>query len=135
MSRLYRLAVSGKLPTNELTQLVYSLKEIRNAIEAEKEAAVLDMPVGSYGDIVVWSVPPGSVADPRTGLITTPSGEAVSPQPFTAYEGTPDWTRAALPDQSQTIAEPLPVVELPDDGKVTRLDSWKRADDDPAGVV
>ena len=98
MSRLYRLAVSGKLPTNELTQLVYSLKEIRNAIEAEKEAAVLDMPVGSYGDLVVWSVPPGSIADVKTGLITTPSGAPVDPLPFTPFEPTHDWTRQ-LTDQ------------------------------------
>ena len=125
MSRLYRLAVSGKLPTNELTQLVYSLKEIRNAIEAEKEATVLDMPVGSFGDIIVLSVPRGSVADTRTGLVTTPGGDAVTCQPCEPYIGTPALTMLTAPIDTT----PLEVVEIEPDPKVTRLDSYRDRDD------
>jgi hypothetical protein len=35
MARLYRLALNGKLPADELTRLVYTLKEIRACLEAE----------------------------------------------------------------------------------------------------
>ena len=35
MARLYRLALNGKMPTDELTRLIYTLKEIRACLEAE----------------------------------------------------------------------------------------------------
>ena len=35
MARLYRLALNGKLPCDELTRLIYTLKEIRACLEAE----------------------------------------------------------------------------------------------------
>ena len=35
MARLYRLALNGRIPTDELTRLVYTLKEIRCCLEAE----------------------------------------------------------------------------------------------------
>src|SRR6188768_1188141 len=35
MARLYRLALSNKLPCDELTRLIYTLKEIRACLEAE----------------------------------------------------------------------------------------------------
>jgi hypothetical protein len=35
MGRLYRLSLNGKLPSDDLTRLVYTLKEIRACIEAE----------------------------------------------------------------------------------------------------
>jgi hypothetical protein len=35
MGRLYRLALNGKIPTDELTRLIYTLKEIRSCIESE----------------------------------------------------------------------------------------------------
>src|SRR6476660_677434 len=35
MARLYRLALNGKIPADELTRLVYTLKEIRCCLESE----------------------------------------------------------------------------------------------------
>ena len=35
MARLYRLALNGKLPTDELTRFVFTLKEIRCCLESE----------------------------------------------------------------------------------------------------
>ena len=35
MARLYRLALNGKIPCDELTRLVYTLKEIRCCLESE----------------------------------------------------------------------------------------------------
>src|SRR5262245_17064765 len=35
MARLYRLALNGRIPCDELTRLTYVLKEIRACIEAE----------------------------------------------------------------------------------------------------
>ena len=35
MGRLYRLALNGRLPSDELSRLVYTLKEIRACLEAE----------------------------------------------------------------------------------------------------
>ena len=35
MARLYRLALNGRMPSDELTRLIYTLKEIRACLEAE----------------------------------------------------------------------------------------------------
>ncbi len=35
MGRLYRMSLNGKLPSDELTRLVYVLKEIRACLESE----------------------------------------------------------------------------------------------------
>jgi hypothetical protein len=35
MARLYRLALNGRIASDELTRLVYTLKEIRACLEAE----------------------------------------------------------------------------------------------------
>jgi hypothetical protein len=35
MGRLYRLSLNGRLPADELTKLVFTLREIRVCIEAE----------------------------------------------------------------------------------------------------
>jgi hypothetical protein len=35
MARLYRLALNGRIPCDELTRLVYTLKEIRCCLESE----------------------------------------------------------------------------------------------------
>ena len=35
MSRLYRLALNGRIPSDELTRLIYTRKEIRACLEAE----------------------------------------------------------------------------------------------------
>ena len=35
MARLYRLALNGRIPSDEMTRFVYVLKEIRACLEAE----------------------------------------------------------------------------------------------------
>jgi len=35
MARLYRLALNGRIRSDELTRLIYALKEIRTCLEAE----------------------------------------------------------------------------------------------------
>jgi hypothetical protein len=35
MARLYRLALNGKIPSDEMTRFIYALKEIRACLEAE----------------------------------------------------------------------------------------------------
>ncbi len=35
MSRLYRAALNGRIPSDEMTRYIYALKEIRAALEAE----------------------------------------------------------------------------------------------------
>ena len=35
MARLYRLALNGRIPSDEMTRFIYALKEIRACIEAE----------------------------------------------------------------------------------------------------
>jgi hypothetical protein len=42
MARLYRLGLNGKIESGELTRLVYVLKEVRAAIEAEKLIDIQD---------------------------------------------------------------------------------------------
>ena len=35
MARLYRLALNGRIPADEMTRFIYALKEIRACLEAE----------------------------------------------------------------------------------------------------
>jgi hypothetical protein len=35
MARLYRLALNGRIPSDEMTRFIYALKEIRACLEAE----------------------------------------------------------------------------------------------------
>ena len=58
LGRLYRAGLSGRVNTAEAARLVFILKELRGALESEREAAVINMPVGSFGDLIVSSVPP-----------------------------------------------------------------------------
>jgi hypothetical protein len=39
MSRVYRLRLNNRLPSDDMTRLVYALKEIRAALEAEQASA------------------------------------------------------------------------------------------------
>jgi hypothetical protein len=35
MSRLYRLALNGRIPSDQMARLIYALREIRSCLEAE----------------------------------------------------------------------------------------------------
>jgi hypothetical protein len=129
LGRLYRAGLSGRVGTAEAARLAFILKELRGALESERESAVINMPVGSYGDLLVLSVPRGSLVDVRTGICSTPGGDPITLKPCEPYPGTP---ALFLADQSQALPEPLPLHEMPDDPKVTRLDSWKRDEPDTA---
>jgi hypothetical protein len=129
MSRLYRLAVSGKLPTNELTQLVYSLKEIRNAIEAEREAATFNMPTSTI-DFTILSVPSGTQLADDGKTFVWPDGTPCAAPEFTPYSGTPALDLLPPPMIDTT---PLEVHEAPDDPKIVRL--RLREDDTSSGAA
>ena len=66
MARLYRLALNGKLPSDELTRFIYTLKEIRACLEAEILTDVqhrLALLSRGYGESK-WSRHPSSVDFP-----------------------------------------------------------------------
>ena len=67
----------------------------------------------------------------QDGTVTTIDGEVLTELPSVEpYAGT-----AALTDQSTAAPlEPLPVIEMPDDGKVVRLDPYRDRDDEPGGT-
>ena len=84
---------------------------------------------GNGGDvnIQIFAVPRGAKVT-RDGTVTTIDGEVLTELPSVEpYAGT-----AALTDQSTAAPlEPLPVIEMPDDGKVVRLDPYRDRDDEP----
>jgi hypothetical protein len=66
MARLYRLALNNKLPCDELTRLIYTLKEIRACLEAELLVDVqqrLALLSRGYGESK-WSQHPSSTVSP-----------------------------------------------------------------------
>jgi hypothetical protein len=60
-SRLYRAAIRGRLPSDELGRLVYALKEIRSTLEAEI-ASMPDKPL-QVGNVNLRIVPAGAFAN------------------------------------------------------------------------
>src|SRR3954464_2599140 len=62
-SRLYRAAIRGRLPSDELGRLVYALKEIRSTLEAEI-ASMPDKPL-QVGNVNLRIVPAGAFATPE----------------------------------------------------------------------
>ena len=91
---------------------------------------------GDIGIVQILAVPRGAAVDVRNGTVTI-DGAATELSPVTPYEGTPPLELAAITDQSAPLEPPLPVVEMPDDGKVTQLNPYRRRsdDDDPAGAA
>jgi len=60
MSRLYRLGLNGRIPSDEMTRFIYALKEIRACLEAEiltdvqQRLALLSRNIGnSNGQLLV----------------------------------------------------------------------------------
>jgi hypothetical protein len=130
MSRVYRLSLAGTLPSGEMTRLIFGLREIRQTVEAQAEAAVIDMPVGSFSsELLVLSVPRGSLVDVRTGICTTPSGEPATMESFVPYQGTP--ALGELTDQTRSFEplSPLPVIEEIADDKIAILHPHRRRDE------
>jgi hypothetical protein len=65
MARLYRLGLNGKIRTDELTRLIFVLKEIRACVEAEvlvdvqERLAALSQNMGNYNGHRVIHQPTG----------------------------------------------------------------------------
>jgi len=57
MARLYRLALNGRIPSDEMTRFIYALKEIRACLEAEiltdvqQRLAVLSRDIGNHNGL------------------------------------------------------------------------------------
>ena len=119
-SKIYRAAASGTIPTDEAMRLSLLLRELRTSMEVAQAAATIDMPAGGFSsDLIVLSVPRGSLVDVKTGICTTPSGDPISLSPCEPFASTP--SLEMLADQSRATVEPLPVHEVIDDGKVVAL--------------
>ena len=62
MARLYRLALNGRIRSDEMTRFIYALKEIRACLEAElldRRATATGLAVARYGQ-PQWSTHPSS---------------------------------------------------------------------------
>ena len=87
---------------------------------------------GDVNIVQIIAVPRGGRLDPKTGMITTIDGAAVSDLPeLRPYEPTPP---LGLSDQTQPapIEPPLPIPEV-DTANVERLDAWRKRDDGEPG--
>jgi hypothetical protein len=130
MARIYRLAINGKLPTEELTRLTFSLKAIGEAVEAERASP--DVSQLAPIEFNVLAVPPGcQVADDGKTFVW-PDGTPCAAPEFTPYTGTP--SLPALSDQRAPIEPPLPVHDVIDDGKIVVLRPYSD-DDTSSGAV
>ena len=88
---------------------------------------------GCINNITIITIPRGAMLDVKSGLITV-DGSPAAPDPFEPFSPTPEL--AALP----APIEPEPEVEEIEpeaDGKIERLDSWRRrsGDDGPTGAA
>jgi hypothetical protein len=121
-------------PNRRDAMAVQAAPYIHARLNAVSTATVSRDHGGDINITQIFAVPRGSVVDAKSGLVITPDGAAVTELPeLRPYEGTPPL--AAITDQSAPpapIAEPLPIVEVADDGKVTQLNPYRRRDDDPA---
>jgi hypothetical protein len=139
LGRLYRASLSGKLESAEAARLAFILKEVRASLEVERELH-LDTPTSTI-NFLILSVPSGTQVDPNnSSKFIWPDGTpCTAPTEFTPYEPTPDWTALPPPAPEPSImnaADVMPVeVELPDDPKITRLNPYRRRDDDAPGVA
>src|SRR4051794_1537151 len=64
MACVYRLSLAGALPSAEMTRLIFGLRELRQTVEAQAEAAILNGDASqSKIEFVIYSVPPGTQID------------------------------------------------------------------------
>jgi hypothetical protein len=128
MARIYRLAINGKLPTDELTRLTFALKAIGEAVEAERASP--DVSQLAPIEFNVFSVPSGTqIAEDGRSFIW-PDGVPCAAPPFEPYRGTPALDMLPPPMIDTT---PLEVHEAPDDPKIVRL--RLREDDTGSGAA
>ena len=94
---------------------------------------------GDINIVQIFAVPRGARVDLKTGTATI-DGAAAELSPITPYAATPDFPALSPPEVEQPPAplEPIaaqPIVEVVDDGKVTRLDSFKNKRDESPGTA
>ena len=114
MARVYRLSLAGALPSAEMTRLIFGLRELRQTVEAQAEAATLEMPAGSFTtEINVYAIPHGVQfsADGQT-LIWPETGAPADPLPLVPYTGTPALEMLADQTRSSEPPRPLPIIEV-----------------------
>ena len=121
-----------------MTRLIFGLREIRQTVEAQAEAAVLNLEA-SHATInfSIYCVPPGTQVDPNySSKFIWPDNTPCAAPEFTPYEATPDWTVLPPPASEPSVmnAETAAVIDVIDDGKVVRLDPY-RDRDEPSGVT
>jgi hypothetical protein len=93
---------------------------------------------GDINIVQIFAVPRGARVDLKTGTATI-DGAAAELSPITPYAATPDFPALSPPEVEQPAPlEPIaaqPIVEVVDDGKVTRLDSFKNKRDESPGTA
>jgi hypothetical protein len=90
--------------------------------------------------VTIYAIPRGHRFNQQTGIIEGPDGEsAPTLQEIKPYEPTENWTAlpppAAAPSVMNAETAAAIEVELPDDPKITRLNPYRRRDDDAPGVA
>ena len=93
---------------------------------------------GDINIVQIFAVPRGARVDLKTGTATI-DGAAAELSPITPYAATPDFPALSPPEVEQPAPlEPIaaqPIVEVVDDGKVTRLDSLNNKRDESPGTA
>jgi hypothetical protein len=144
MARVYRQSLAGNLPSGEMTRLIFGLRELRQTVEAQNEAAVINGDVSLPKiEFVILAVPPGTQCDPHDNhkFIWPDGTPCTASTEFTPYEPTPNWTALPPPAPELSImnaADVTPVEVFVDDGKVTRLHPHQRqhsSNNDPPGAA
>jgi hypothetical protein len=141
MARVYRLSLAGTLPSGEMTRLIFGLRELRQTVEAQAEAAVLNLEARHTPiSFVIYCVPPGTQVDPNdSSKFVWPDGSPCAAPDFKPYEATPSFEMLPAPiEQLDEPEPPIPVTIDLEAAPVTRLDTWRsrrHSDDDPPGVA
>jgi hypothetical protein len=132
LARLYRGALNHRVAPDEMSRLVFALRELRCFIESMEQAAarneVLEISAAPAVNNVLQIICVPRGAQYRRGLIEYGDGSTGAPPPFEALTPTPDFEdRPAMPLMIEQAAEPIEPLS-----DVAVLDSYRRrrADDD-----
>jgi hypothetical protein len=138
LGKIYRAAASGSIETAEAMRLSMILRELRTAMEAQAEAATLNLsPTSTTTNFTILCVPPGTQVDPNdpTKFIWPDGTPCSASTEFTPYAATHDWTRELPPPSDAPLEPHLPVFEEVPNNKVTVLRPHARRDDPSPGAA
>lgn len=115
-ARLYRAAIRGRLPSDEMTRLVYALKEIRSTLEAEIAAKEIEAPT-PIQEVRIRSIP-------STYCIDESDPERIRPMLAIEHEAAPE----PIEQPIAQIEEPELIDEIePEPALVeSEMDRWRR---------